>query len=437
MTTIFSLSLTASLMLALLFPVFNLLVSRCRTFRFNRFSMLAGIVVAILAAALLPYLTSYSEMPSMCSIKEIPTPEIFVDDSGVSVAEDDDDSRNNLIALAVCIYWLGVMAMLMREAMAYIRLMLIISKSEKTMIHGYAVRSHRDKSLAPFSWGNCIVVGHDDIAPSILIHEKAHTEKHHWIDVMIADVLCIMLWYNPFAWMLRRLIKLNHEFEADAEVIEKNPDILGYQRLLITQATGHRTLLMANNFSISKGEFRKRVLAMSRPHTSGRNRWSIVLMIPALAIALYAGTSPLSARIRNSISDFDFNFLPTDVPIGMVEDDNAPIQPYEGEMRETSATVITKRIPSPITDPEPFLHQFELSIESVDKDLLPDEILARIVADEDGNIVSATTNHDDNPEVRVMVDKATNAIQFEVVREKGKNISTRFALPIRKTSLPY
>lgn len=94
------------------------------------------------------------------------------------------------------------------------------------------------------------------------------------------------------------------------------------------------------------------------------------------------------------------------------------------------------RLPSPLTDPEPLLKQFEMSMELAYKDLIPDKILVRIQTDEDGNIVSATTDHDDNPEVRVVVERATNQIVFEVVKDGDRKISTRFALPIRKVSLP-
>ena len=87
-------------------------------------------------------------------------------------------------------------------------------------------------------------------------------------------------------------------------------------------------------------------------------------------------------------------------------------------------------------DPNPLLKQFEMSMELADKDLIPDKILVRIQADEEGNIVSATTDHDDNPEVRVAVERATNQIAFEVVKDGDRKVSTRFALPIRKVSLP-
>lgn len=49
MNAIFSLSLSASLLVVMLYPVFHIMVNRCRSFRFNRLLMLSGIGIIILA----------------------------------------------------------------------------------------------------------------------------------------------------------------------------------------------------------------------------------------------------------------------------------------------------------------------------------------------------------------------------------------------------
>lgn len=287
--------------------------------------------------------------------------------------------------------------------------------------------------IAPFSWGRFIVLPESENEQSILIHEKAHTLKKHWIDVSIADFFCIFMWYNLFAWMLKNLIKLNHEYEADAEVIGSDIDVLSYQRLLIAKAVGNRTLHIANNIAMSKKDFRRRVLTMSQSKSSKGIKWIAATILPALAIAAYADTTPWSVAVHNAISSYKFTSTATsdtEIETGTGYSDEKSIP------EELPATLITKRIPSPLTDPNPLLKQFEMSMELADKDLIPDKILVRIQADEEGNIVSATTDHDDNPEVRVAVDRATNQITFDVVKDGDRKVSTRFALPIRKVSLP-
>lgn len=432
MTTFFAFSLTASLIVLLLYPVFNLQVSRCRAFQFNRILILVGIAIAILTPIVMPMWAIQAELPTFSSIDEVSLVPNSDDSTVQQMSQTAENSNGNIIALIICLYWSGVGFLLIREAIAYIRLVRIISKTERIRSGDYTICKHGDNNLAPFSWGRYIIVADSKIEGPILIHEKAHVAKRHWIDVAIADIFCIFLWYNPFAWMLKNLMKLNHEYDADAKVIDSETDILDYQRLLIAKAIGNRTLPIANNFAMSKRDFRKRVLIMGHLQSSPNKRWIALLVVPALAVALYANATPLSSGIINSFSSYTFGDFSPDLST----DEIAPTEATPVE-KAVSATIITKRLPSPINDPEPLLKQFEISIDAADKELLPDKILARIEVDEEGNIERVTTNHDNNTNVRAVVDKATNGLQFEMVMEDGKKIKTRFAIPIIKSNLPY
>jgi len=394
--------------------------------------MLSGIAIIIFSPIALAYESTLDSAPFNTSIQTniIRSLEITASDAANPTAE---TSRFDFLPWIISLYWMGGGVLVARQIISYTHLWRIISKSEKQQMEGYVICRHKSMSIAPFSWGRFIVLPDSENEQSILIHEKTHTLKKHWIDVSIADFFCIFMWYNPFAWMLKNLIKLNHEYEADAEVIGSDIDVLSYQRLLIAKAIGNRTLHIANNFAMSKKDFRRRVLTMSQSKSSKGIKWIAATILPALAIAAYADTIPWSVAVHNAISSYKFtSAAPFDTEIEMVtgHSDEKSIP------EELPVTLITKRIPSPLTDPNPLLKQFEMSMELADKDLIPDKILVRIQADEEGNIVSATTDHDDNPEVRVAVDRATNQIAFEVVKDGDRKISTRFALPIRKASLP-
>ncbi len=430
MNTIFSLSLSASLLTVSLYPVFHIMANRSRSFRFNRLLMLSGIVIIILAPIALAYepTTDAAHVNASIHTNIIRPLEITASDAANPTVE---ASSFDFLPWIISLYWIGVFVLVARQIISYSRLWRIISKSEKQRMDGYVLCRHHSKCIAPFSWGRFIALPESENEQSILIHEKAHTFKKHWIDVAIADILCIFMWYNPFAWMLKNLIKLNHEYEADAEVIGSDIDALSYQRLLIAKAAGLRTLHIANNFAMSKKDFRRRVLTMSQSKSSKGIKWIAAAILPALAIAAYADTAPWPVAVHNAISSYKFTSTTQPTSESVTE----PLV-EKGIPEELPATLITKRIPSPLTDPNPLLKQFEMSMELADKDLIPDKILVRIQADEDGNIVSATTDHDYNPEVRVAVDRATNQIAFEVVKDGDRKISTQFALPIRKVSLP-
>ena len=430
MNTLFSLSLSASLLVVMLYPVFHIMVNRCRSFRFNRLLLLCGIALTVIATIVLTNKPNTYVAPSNTLIQTNIIPSLAVSASD-AVRPTTETTLFELLPWIIGLYLAGVLVLFARQIISYARLWRIISKSEKLQMNGYILCRHHSKDIAPFSWGRFIVLPDSENEQSILIHEQAHTFKRHWIDVSIADFFCIFIWYNPFAWMLKNLIKLNHEYEADAEVIGSDIDVLSYQRLLIAKAVGNRTLHIANNFAMSKKDFRRRVLTMSQSKSSKGIKWIAATILPALAIAAYADTTPWSVAVHNAISSYKFTSTAQPNSELVAEPSVEKSIP-----EELPVTLITKRIPSPLTDPNPLLKQFEMSMELADKDLIPDKILVRIQADEEGNIVSATTDHDDNPEVRVAVERATNQIVFEVVKDGDRPISTRFALPIRKESLP-
>lgn len=432
MSILFALSLTSSLIVLALYPVFNAMVSHCRAFQYNRIVMLAGISIAVIIPMVLPLLTVIFDLSPITVVREPSLSEVSANYSALQFEHIDSQYRNILVPLVLCIYLTGMSILILREILAYIKLSLIFRKSYKIQKKGCIICRYDDNGLKPFSWGRYIVFGNDEINPVILTHEKAHIDKRHWIDGVIADLFCIFLWYNPFVWMLKRLIKLNHEYEADAKVIETSSDILSYQRLLITKAIGNRSLPIANNFAMNKRDFRKRVLAMNKPQSTPKIRWYVLLAISAVAFAVYANSTSISSRILNIFRYYDYNNLALK---------SAKVKNHEDGMEsvggETMGTLVIQRIPSPYINPEPLLKRFKVSFEAADKELLPEKIVAQIEADENGNIVSVMTDNDDNPEVRFAVDRATDGLQFEVVKDGGKNIRMHFAIPITKSDLPY
>ena len=60
------------------------------------------------------------------------------------------------------------------------------------------------------------------------------------MDLLIAQTVCIVNWFNPAAWLMRDELMLLHEYQADMAVIDRGLDRHGYQMLLIRKAAGAR-----------------------------------------------------------------------------------------------------------------------------------------------------------------------------------------------------
>ena len=134
----------------------------------------------------------------------------------------------------------------------------------------------------------------------IIAHERAHIAGAHWLDLIVAQVVAIAMWYNPAAWLMREELKTVHEYLADDSVLATGVDARQYQLLLIKKAVGTRFQSLANSLNHSK--LKKRVTMMYKNRPSGLRRYRIAALVPALAVALALTQVPSVASALGTIS---------------------------------------------------------------------------------------------------------------------------------------
>ena len=148
---------------------------------------------------------------------------------------------------------------------------------------------HLDMDLIPFSFGNSIYLNKNHHSANelneILQHESVHVHQKHTIDVMIAEMICIFNWYNPFVWFIKHAIKQNLEFLADDAVIRNGADKKSYQYLLL-KVIGHSPLSVATNLNFSS--FKKRIYMMNKTKTSKRHLLKFLFVLPVIALVMFA-----------------------------------------------------------------------------------------------------------------------------------------------------
>lgn len=62
----------------------------------------------------------------------------------------------------------------------------------------------------------------------ILAHENAHITQGHTFDILLTEFIISFLWFNPFIWLVKRSIVLNHEYLADKISIKGSYSIKEY-----------------------------------------------------------------------------------------------------------------------------------------------------------------------------------------------------------------
>jgi len=174
-------------------------------------------------------------------------------------------------AIFLMAYITGLGLMFLRFSMNLIRL----SRKAKQGIrvegeHGRIILT-KENSL-PYSFFrntfiNRNIYEREDVAENFLLHEGAHCIQIHSADVLFAEFLKVLLWFNPFVWLLTKAIRLNHEYLADEAVLETVSQDK-YQLSLINLELANQSIYLASDFNNSLTKSR---LAMMNTKNSGRN----------------------------------------------------------------------------------------------------------------------------------------------------------------------
>lgn len=124
----------------------------------------------------------------------------------------------------------------------------------------------------------------------IIRHEREHIRQRHWFDLLLAELICIVQWFNPFAWIYARLIRQNHEYLADESALEKGSDPAFYRAALLNQLLGEPVLRLTNSFSYSLNK--KRFNMMKKTIDSPLRKLKLLLVLPMAAMLFYAFSAP-------------------------------------------------------------------------------------------------------------------------------------------------
>jgi TonB family protein len=125
------------------------------------------------------------------------------------------------------------------------------------------------KAISPYSFFNYIFISRDlpeqENWKAIVHHELEHVRQGHSFDVLFVDFMMVFQWFNPFYWIIRRLVRENHEFLADRAVIQRGKISTGnYKALLLSQAIGGSPVMTSNFFNVKSIQKRFKMITKNK-----------------------------------------------------------------------------------------------------------------------------------------------------------------------------
>lgn len=134
----------------------------------------------------------------------------------------------------------------------------------------------------------------------ILTHERTHARQWHSIDVLVGELACIICWFNPFAWLMKREIRTNLEYMADEKVLETGHDSRTYQYHLLGLSHHKAAATIYNSFNVLP--LKKRIIMMNKRRTRAIGRTKYLMFLPLAALLMIVSNIEAVARATQKIT---------------------------------------------------------------------------------------------------------------------------------------
>ncbi len=302
MATFLTYILRWAVVLTLLYSLYGLFLRRETFHAMNRIVLLSILMVSMI----LPFCTIEIGQPTLMT-KSVSTTESFLSASVDTVQRVSSGSihqnpieREDMMPVYIvtwalaAIYLLGLLYFWLRYLLAMgcvIRLIICGNEFQADdKPRGIKLLSH-PKVKVPCSWMRWVMVNPaDENNDAILAHETAHVRLLHTVDMLLAETTANMLWFLPFAWMLRRDLKDIHEYQADLHVIRQGYNKDNYELLLIDRVTTARPQPVVN--ALNQSGIKKRLKMLYTKKSSRLAMLKAIYLLPLTAIALTAFAKP-------------------------------------------------------------------------------------------------------------------------------------------------
>jgi TonB family protein len=363
--------------------VFSLFLRNERFFLLKRYYLLAGIIFSFL----FPLISVHYQVEIPAAG---PVPAVFADEDNRGSLLVQQVNAENTVDFREILLYLYIAGVLFFAFSLVMQIRMLIKRIRKADIvnNGRFKLVRSSEFSSSFSFFNYVFINpseNGDEEGEIINHEFVHVTQKHWFDLLLMEILRLLQWANPFAWIYTGFIRLNHEYLADEAALQRSSDPAIYKAALMNQLFGTQVFSLTNSFNYSLN--RKRFEMMKKTITSPYRKLKVLFVLPVIAIVFYAFAKP------------EYHYLPPA--------DNRVISIPDGlETEELSGTVFKETDNASIVQ--------EKRISKTDQES-PRPLL--LIDGKESNTKLSDLNPDDIKTISVLKDKSATA----VFGEKGKD----------------
>ena len=272
---------------ALLLLFYFLFLEREKMHRFNRFYLLFGIALSFIIP-LISITTTVSQ--NLLPLEQlINVPEDNLQEAITQQTIPAAGRQSFLPIFLWVIYLSGSIFLLSRFLKNIFRIYYKVKNNTVIPYHNSKLVLTADK-IIPHSFLQYVFIDKDGfersaIEKEVLSHELTHVRQRHSLDILFLELLLVVCWFNPFLYLYRKVVQLNHEFLADDAVIETFNNTKAYQYLLLEKSNqaGCLPLTSRLNYLLTK----KRLVMMTRTTSSRVSIVKQLALLPTITLAIF------------------------------------------------------------------------------------------------------------------------------------------------------
>ncbi len=421
--------LKVNVAIALFYAFYRLLFHKDTFFQWRRIALLSFLALSLVYPLMniQDWIKSQEPMIAMTDIyASVILPEVEI----IPIQEVTTVSWHKIILSSISYIYLGVCLILLVRILWQLFILLRMARRTKTQYIGNSKVHILTGAEAPFSFFKWIFMNPaehtEEELNEILTHEQTHARQWHSIDVLFSELVCIVCWFNPFMWLLKREIRGNLEYLADDNVLEKGYDSKTYQYHLLGLAHQTKVATLYNNFNVLPLKNRIKMMNKKRTRKIGTTKY---FLFPLLAAALLV-ISNIDAIARTTEAVIEEISVPVTLEAPQIEmediemdiDQQDPVFEIVENMPEYPGgqAALMQFISKNIVYPE-----------VAKKNKIEGRVIVHFIVNKEGMVKNPTIARSVNPELDAEAIRVISLLpKWKPGQQRGKNVDVRFTVPV-------
>ena len=195
----------------------------------------------------------------------------------------------------VLIYWIGFVVSLGYFLRNIAAIYTLIRKFGIVRLpNTFTFQVHTDETTPIFTFLN-ILFWHESTQwtaeqrTKILIHELTHIRQGHGIDLLFAELLQLVFWFNPVAYFYKKSLQTTHEYLADKAAIDTKQAYMpknDYAKLLVNQVFETNVFPLTHSF-FTPSLLKQRITMLTKTKSRKIASLKFVVAIPIVLLCVF------------------------------------------------------------------------------------------------------------------------------------------------------